>query len=292
MSVPEVGTPSTIRYLVVVSEEDPVATAVARQWGSRPATGDHLDGAAIRTLSDQALLVHRPGFHIHDDLFDQRLPAQLRRGGVTLVFPSVHRSESNIPTLTVHPIGNPGDAAEVGGRPRTLVPTDPRLMASALRALSARSKEAGMTATFEATHHGPAVELPAMFVEIGFGEDAVPPASAVRILADTIPTLELDGEDRIAMAIGGGHYAPHFTDLVLKRRWAFGHILSRHALASLDRETARRAYELTVGAEGWLAARVDDAGHSALTGVGVRLRDSDAPPRPRAGTPPTDASGT
>jgi D-tyrosyl-tRNA(Tyr) deacylase len=279
-------------YLIVVSDEDPVATRVADQWGTPPATGEHVDGAAIRALSTDALLLRRPGLHIHDERLDARLPAPMHARGVTLVFPSIHASESKVPCLTVHPLGNPGDSAEVGGRPRALVPTDPPRMAGVLRVLSERSGEAGVEATYEATHHGPELALPAMFVEIGYGADSEPSEAAVRILAETLPHLVRPEGDRVALAVGGGHYAPHFTDLALKRRWAFGHILSRHALATLTKEIAVEAYQKTVGADGWVAARQDDAGYSALSGIGPRRRDSDAENRPRTAANPTGASGT
>jgi D-aminoacyl-tRNA deacylase len=275
--------------LVVAANEDPVARAVARLWGTPPSTGDFVDGAAIRELSSEAYLLHRPGLHILDEHLDRRLPAPIRALHPTLIFPSIHRSESNVACLTVHPLGNPGDAAEVGGRPRTLVPTDPRRMASALRALTEAGKRVGLPATFEATHHGPELNLPAFFVEIGYGADPVPPAAAVAVLAQEIPHLFAAPEDRVALAVGGGHYAPHFTDLVVKRRWAFGHILSRHAMTGLTAETARAALANTAGADGWLPARQEDAGHPALRGLGARLRDSDAPPR---GANLTSASGT
>jgi len=279
-------------YLVVVSEEDPVAHAVALAWGTPPATGDHVDGAAVRILSEAALLLRRPGLHIHDERLDARLPPHLRALGTTLVFPSIHRSERNVPCLTVHPLGNFGDAAEVGGRPRVLVPTDPLRMTDALRALAERGNASGLSATFEATHHGPELELPAMFVEIGYGTDPAPPAAAVRVLSDVIPNLGWDDGDRVALAVGGGHYAPHFTDLALKRHWAFGHIISRHALATLDGGMAQIAFDRSRGAHGWVAARAEDAGHRALASVAERLRDSEAPVRVGGKGASTSATGT
>jgi len=266
-------------YLIVVSGADPVARQVAGQWGTPPSTGDHVDGVPLRRLPGGVLMLHRTPLHIYDELLDHRLPAELRRSEPTLVFPSIHRSEQNIPCLTVHPIGNPGASAEVGGRPRTLVPTDPRRMATTLRRLHEYESRAGLGATFEATHHGPFLELPAFFVEIGYGTLPEPPDAAVKALAEVLPDLELVGHDRVALAVGGGHYAPHFTELVKTRDWAFGHILSRHALTDLSRETAHQAYTGTSEAEGIVAARAEDLSLPALEGVGPRLRDRAAPRR-------------
>lgn len=280
-------------YVVVLSEVDPVAAAVAESWGTPASTGLSVDGVPLRQLNERAWSLRRPSLHIHDEHLERRFPRDLVDAGTTLVFPSIHRSAQNVGSLTVHPLGNLGPSADVGGRPRTLGPSDPRRMVAALRGLSERQEVAGLPATYEATHHGPELDLPAFFVEIGFGSAEGPPAKAVRALADVIPDLEPDPRDRVALAVGGGHYAPHFTDLALRRRWAFGHIVSRHALEGLDAGTARAAWVATPDAEGIVFARAEDARSPIWDGVGSRLRDQDAPTR---GESPTSgarsASGT
>jgi D-aminoacyl-tRNA deacylase len=278
--------------LVVISETDPVASRVAEHWGTPPSTGDFIEGAAVRQLADDVQLVRRPGLHIHDEHLDRKLPSGIAAKVPTLVFPSIHRSEQNIHCLTVHPLGNVGPTAEVGGRPRTLVPTDPPRMAAALRRFAEAGPVAGLSATFEATHHGPELAVPSFFVEIGYGTEPAPPPAAVRILADVIATLVSAEGDHRAMAVGGGHYAPHFTDLALHRRWAFGHIVSRHALSEIDRATAESAYRGTAGADGIVYARAADAEHPSVRDLAPRLRDSAAPSRDRTelGATPGDRS--
>jgi D-tyrosyl-tRNA(Tyr) deacylase len=280
-------------YLVLASAEDPVASRVVERWGTPESTGWLVDGVPIRRLASGSLVLRRPGHHIYDERVDLRLPVELREQGTTLVFPSVHRSEQNLECLTVHPLGNPGPSAQVGGQPRTLVPTDPRRMTGALRQLSERGRPASLSATFEATHHGPEVELPAFFVEIGYGTAAAPSEEAIRILAEVIPAIDADPADSVALGVGGGHYAPHFTDLALRRRWAFGHLISRHALEVLDAVTARAAWEMSGGAEGILYSRAQDAMLPALQGLGPRLRDGAAPARGADATGASrSASGT
>jgi D-aminoacyl-tRNA deacylase len=162
-------------------------------------------------------------------------------------------------------------------------------MTAVLRRLSELGAGVGLAATFEATHHGPEVDLPAFFVEIGYGTAAAPSEEAVRILADAITEIVPDPTDRVALAVGGGHYAPHFTDLARRRKWAFGHLLSRHALETLDAATARSAWERTPGVEGILYSRAEDSQLAALAGIGPRLRDGGAPYR-GSGRAPTGAS--
>ena len=280
------------RFVLVVSDPDPVAPRVAAEWGSLPATGDHVEGAALRDLGNGSLVLRRSRLHVHDELLDQLLPPAVQEARPTLVFPSIHRSRENVVCFTVHPLGNLGASADVGGRPQTVNPTDPQGMVHALRRMAELAAPMGTEVAFESTHHGPELGLPSFFAEIGYGTEGSPPESMVTLLAAGLRELDREPEDRVAVAIGGGHYAPHFTDLALRRQWAFGHIVSRHALQSLDLPTARAAYRATPGAEGIVLARASDADHPALQGLGPRLRDHEAGPRGRgeAAAPVTDAS--
>lgn len=278
-------------YLVVVSEVDPVAVAVADRWGTPPPAGGHVDGTPIRRLGARSLLLRRSGRHVHDERLDLRLPSELREKRPTLVFPSVHRSAQGVACLTVHPLGNPGPTAEIGGRPRTLVPTDPERMVFALRALAESAPALGLKATYEATHHGPELGLPAFFVEIGFGDDDGPPAAAVKTLAELLPDLPSEpADDLVVLAVGGGHYVPRFTDLALRRRWAFGHLLSRHVLDELERATAATALEQTPRARGILFARSEDAERPVFSEMGPRRKETEAARRGPA-DPTVDARG-
>jgi len=265
--------------LIVLSEHDPVARAVGERWGTAEPTGDHVDGVPIRTGKDGMLSLRRPRVHIHDERLDLRLPTRLLARRPTLVFPSIHRSASAIHCFTVHPLGNPGPKADLGGRARTLVPSDPRGMVTVLRALAEGAAALNTTATYEATHHGPQLALPAFFAEVALQEGQEPTAPEVDLLASALRSERDEGGDHVAVAAGGGHYAPHFTDLARARRWAFGHILSRHALAELDGPTARSAWEGTPAAEGVLYARAQDRDHPTLRDVGPPLKETEAPRR-------------
>ncbi|HEV8050112.1 MAG TPA: D-aminoacyl-tRNA deacylase, partial [Thermoplasmata archaeon] len=212
-----------------------------------------------------------------------RMPTEWQEAGTALVFPSVHRSERGDDALTVHPLGNPGPNSDVGGRPRVLTPTAPRLMADALRRLAEGAPSVGWPASYEATHHGPELTHPAFFIEVGGHDPAHPPASAVTLIADVARNLTEDESDRVVLGVGGGHYAPHFTDLALRRTLAFGHILARHALDDLPTEVARAAWAGTPGASGTVFARAADAERAIAREWGPRFRESEAPKR--AGRP-------
>jgi D-tyrosyl-tRNA(Tyr) deacylase len=275
--VDDSGTTVEPRYLLILSETDPVAKALLERWPSGEATGVHVEGATVRALRPGVLTLRRPGHHIFDERFDRLLPTGAPWDRLPLIFPSIHRSKSQRLCLTVHPIGNPRNGTEFGGEPRTLVPPAPRLMTAVLRSLTERAAGLSVPVTFEATHHGPALDHPAMFVEIFLPEAGVPDPSMVEILAEVLPTVESDPHDRVAVGIGGGHYAPHFTDLALARAWAFGHILSRHVAAEVDSALSRTALTQS-GADGFLFARAVDAELPAFADA-RRLREADAPRR-------------
>lgn len=266
-------------YLLVVADSDPVARRVLHRWGVPPSTGEFVDGSPIRRLSEQALLLHRPGPHVRDDRLDERLPADLTARRIPLVFPSIHRSESGTACFTVHALGNPTTSAELGGEPARLTPSDPPRMTAVLRALDEGGAAIGLPSTFESTHHGPILGHPAFFAEIGFGDRPSPPEAAVDVLARALSAILPASDDRVAVGLGGGHYAPHFTELALERRWAFGHILSRHALPTVTEEVARAAWDGSPGAVGWLCSRAQDYATGPWSGIGPRARDPDAPRR-------------
>src|SRR5205807_5140421 len=110
-----------------------------------------------------------PEPHPYRDHLDRDLESGFQEPADLVVYRSKHRSESGRPSLTVHPIGNPG-AAEFGGQPRTLVPSAPRWMTSALRSLRQAGGHLGYVVTFEATHHGPYLTSPTFYIEQGSTE--------------------------------------------------------------------------------------------------------------------------
>ena len=266
------------RYLIVVSAEDEIAQLIAEPWGTPPSLGEFIQGAAIRQLSPEVELLRRSVLHIHDANLGHALPERLR--AVPLVFPSRHRSESGTACLTVHPLGNLGASAEVGGEPGRLVPTAARLMADALRQLEEPAQALGIPATFEATHHGPLLHQPAFFVEVADVLSENDRQRAAASMADALRDLTEDPADRVAVGVGGGHYAPHFTEMTLTRRWALGHIVPRHALEGLTPEIQRQLREGTPAPEGAIFQRAADADRPEWKTWGPRLRDGDAPPRP------------
>lgn len=203
------------------------------------------EGRASWRLRDLILLTIAE-HHLFRDHLDRDLESAYEDRADLVVYLSKHRSESRRASLTVHPIGNPG-AADFGGQPETLVPSAPRWMTAALRALRSEAKALAYNVTFEATHHGPYLVAPTFFIEQGSTETEWRDREASRAIARVLRGLRpLDTP--IGIGIGGGHYVPRHTDLALSRRIAFGHLLAAHALERAPAERIEQAVERTEGA--------------------------------------------
>lgn len=185
------------------------------------------------------ILITIPDYHLHHDNIDLEFAEKTGEMSEAVIFASKHRSESGLKTLTVHPIGNFA-TAELGGRDRELVPPAPHLMTSALRVLSEEAKNLNYMykISFEATHHGPYLTKPSFFIEIGSDENAWNDKKAGESIARTILriTEKRPYENPVAVGIGGGHYAPRFTELALARQIDFAHIVPNYHINALGDE--------------------------------------------------------
>jgi len=151
-----------------------------------------------------------------------------------IVYASRHASKSRRKTLSVHPVGN-YRTADFGGHEGTLVPAAPHLMAQALRCMAEDAHDLPYTVCYEVTHHGPLLETPTLFIEVGSTINEWKDKKACRKVAAAIARMDIHAEYKVAVGIGGGHYAPRFTDITLKEGVAFGHIIPHYQLGDMDR---------------------------------------------------------
>ncbi len=183
--------------------------------------------------------------HIFHDNVDKEIEA-LGYEIKTIVFASRHASAARKKTLSVHAIGNFGKA-EYGGIDKTLIPCNPLLMRDALGILKDIAPSA-YEVCYEATHHGPYLEKPCFFIEVGSTEAEWRDARACRAVAEAILHME-EKKYGVAIGIGGGHYAPRFTDVALEKGVAFGHIAAKYAIEHLNEEMLRKMIDATPACE-------------------------------------------
>lgn len=157
------------------------------------------------------------------------------------IFASKHRSRENTPSFAVHPIGN-WDKAEFGGKEKALCPSSAILLKNVYLSLVQNShfsqKNANFEVTMEATHHGPYLEKPAVFVEIGSAEKEWSDKENGEIIAKTIIEA-LNNEYKnyeSCIVLGGGHYNQVSNKLMLRTNYAVGHICPKYTLEHIDEE--------------------------------------------------------
>ncbi|MDR0778242.1 MAG: D-aminoacyl-tRNA deacylase [Methanomassiliicoccaceae archaeon] len=227
------------RKLLICSTEDVASVNIrdaligTKQWED--------DGDLL--YHDDMVIMTIPDIHIRAENIDD----EAKKKGIyadEMIFLSRHKAASAIPTLTVHPIGNFHNA-DLGGMPRTLVKASPATMTGLLRSLAAGDTK-HYQVSFEVTHHGPYVNIPATFIEIGSDEKQWNNKDAAQMIADAIYGCE-EKDHTTAIGIGGGHYAPRFTEVAKDHEINFGHMIPEYAFRDSDNDDLIRM--LTVSAE-------------------------------------------
>jgi len=156
-----------------------------------------------------------------------------------IVFASTHRSLKKEPSLSVHAPGN-FRTADLGGKAGKFCKTSSFVMKYLFKELNKNSKEIQekYKLTLEVTHHGPLIEIPCCFIELGSCEEQWNDLSAAKIIAKTILSLENYSPNNSwipAIGIGGPHYAPNFNKLQLSSEYAVGHIIPEYSLPITDK---------------------------------------------------------
>lgn len=168
-----------------------------------------------------------------------------------VVFISRHRSESGRPTLSVHTTGNFGEA-ELGGLSRTLSVAPAKVMQIALKALSNLNQEMnlGYEVSYEGTHHGPTLNLPVMFVELGSSEPQWNDLQAAQAVGDAAMTSIAKFSpptESAVLGIGGPHYNQKFTSMALTGEVFFGHMIPKYAVSKIDSAIINQSMAKTLG---------------------------------------------
>jgi len=165
-----------------------------------------------------------------------------------LVFISKHRSASGLPTLSVHTPGNLGEA-EMGGIPRRVSVSPASAMRNALLKMTNIKEKLKLNyqVCYECTHHGPSLNAPAMFAELGSSMKQWKDKRVAEAVAHaTMAAVSKQSRYTTVLGIGGPHYNAKFTKIALTKPIAFGHIIPKYAVSQLDADMVRQCVEKTV----------------------------------------------
>ena len=251
--------------LIVTSNTDPASINIKNSL-LKQAHWDEIDTFNENTvyrhsnMKDVVIVTINDRKITHENL-EKELKEQLGLEPKQAIFLSRHRSKTREPTLTTHPIGNYGEA-QFGGKTRTLSKSSPKLMTHLLRILKKNAEQAKLyhKVCLEVTHHGPYMNIPTLFVEVGSTEEEWEKQEPAKIVAKSVLELlesyhyEEDFTDDIPvlLGIGGGHYAPRFTDVVLEKKAAFGHMIPTYQIeaGNIDGEMFEKALKATPNVKG------------------------------------------
>jgi len=231
--------------LMISSTEDPASINIKNSLLEQTAWEEHgtfYNTPVFRhTTMKNLVIVTVPDKKIRHENIDNEVKEQLHLDPRIAIFLSRHRSKMEQPTLTVHPIGNYGDA-EFGGQPKTLVPAAPRMMTHLLRLIKKNLQPTDLKyqVCYEVTHHGPFLKIPTLFVEVGSTEVQWQQKEPASIIATSLLELlttynyeeEFPKDIPVILGIGGGHYAPRFTDVAFQKKIAFGHMIPSYHIDS------------------------------------------------------------
>jgi len=165
-----------------------------------------------------------------------------------IIFVSRHSSKDGRKIFTAHVSGNVSEA-KYGGKPSSLARASPLTIKNYVLALKSRiHTKPEFEFTLEATHHGPSeIQKPSAFFEIGSTEKEWRDKEAARIVAESIIDA-INSQRRdwlVAVGIGGTHYVPRQTDLILSTKFTFGHNFAKYSYESLNPKIVLRGVSLS-----------------------------------------------
>lgn len=183
---------------------------------------------------------------IYTDGLDARLKKEL--DFEEILFASRHSSRDERKIFSAHVSGNV-NTADFGGVPYSLAKPASVRMKNYVLALSKKlERKPDFDFTMEVTHHGPSeISTPCAFYEIGSTENEWNDKEAGRIVAESLVESINNSRDdwNVAVGVGGTHYAPRQTEIMLGTTFTFGHNFAKYTFEGLNEEIIEEAVKIT-----------------------------------------------
>ncbi|WP_287954882.1 D-aminoacyl-tRNA deacylase [Acidiplasma sp.] len=226
--------------LIIASEQDGASTAMAKKL--LEIFPFERTGESEYKYGDYTLMFIKE-LHIYSNL-------TIHDNVSTVIFLSKHSSSAGVKSLTVHPIGNFREAA-LGGKSNIIVMSDPEYMSASLRYIKNNYNDNHFEVTFEATHHGPYLEKPSFFIEIGTTESEWSRENIQEIMVSSIINPEIKKYKNF-VGVGGGHYAPKISEYFFENDINIGHIIPKYVHDTVSLEEIENAVIKTPLCSGFL----------------------------------------
>lgn len=209
-------------------------------------------GMNIKSFLDTRTLPTNASVHLFDELSIYNENVDKKVDADIYLFATTHRSKSGKPSITTHVPGN-WAKAELGGSDNILCIAPALYIRAAFIELQKVAKESIYEPIMEVTHHGPLLEKPCFFMEIGSDETAWnDPIAGEKLATAIINTItavnkEHNTEKIISAAgIGGLHNVPVLSKFVEKNNFALGHICPKYMLEQFTEQMLVQAIEKTI----------------------------------------------
>ncbi len=235
-------------HLILASREDEASMSIAGRLLETVDFSEHNDFENIKVHGDY-FFSYIDVKHLYLENFNE-LFGNFKDKIEDIIFLSRHSSKADIKSLTVHPTGN-FNGALLGGREKKLSLSDPGKMTSTLRAMNEFYGGSVFSVTFEATHHGPLLDIPNFFIEIGTTEQQWKDPEALDTVVHSI--LEPNGQKfPTFVGAGGGHYMPKVTKYAIENQVDIGHMISKHSLEGITESMIQQSVEKTPDCRGFV----------------------------------------
>lgn len=237
-------------HLIVASRDDEASTSMAEYF---------IENGPFREFSGD---IYKSGDKVLAFIGKKHLywegPEELEKNsGMSfsdIIFLSRHSSAADIKSVTTHPTGNFRNSADLGGEPRRISTSYPEMMTAYLRYLKTRIEIPGVEVTFEATHHGPLIDIPNFYFEIGTTREQWKDTEILEACLDTVKKVSPGKGDNF-VGVGGGHYMTKVTEYAVNNEVNVGHMISKHSLTEIDHEMVRMAIKKTPECRGFIVDR-------------------------------------
>ncbi|MBR9702382.1 hypothetical protein GOV13_05675 [Candidatus Pacearchaeota archaeon] len=220
------------KYLIIANKNDKAGANITThlsQFRENPL----LSGMAEKPSFD---------FYLIDDeiIYTKNLNLEKINKYDFIIFASKHKSEKKEKTLSVHAPGN-WRTNDFGGESGKVCPTSALFQKQIFEKLKANTDEHNLKdykVTLECTHHGPLIDKPCIFIEIGSTEFEWADRRAGFVIAKTIKDIIQDFHENpyneVAIGIGGPHYCPNFNKIQLNSNIAVSHVIPQYALPLVE----------------------------------------------------------
>ena len=179
-----------------------------------------------------------------------------------IIFATKHQSVKGEHSLSLHAPGN-FRTADYGGKLGKVCNTSSFILKYLFQNLNKITKESNLkdyNITLECTHHGPFINKPCCFIEIGSKQEQWQDKEAGKVIAKTILTLQnyKPNPNWIpTIGIGGPHYCPNFNKIQQDSKYAISHIMPEYAmplaenfLYELEEKTTEQVKEVLIDWKG------------------------------------------